>query len=100
MRYLKIINPLRFQRAVITVLVIMCLLCFVALCSNCGKRDAYEVHKVTVCKGDTVWTIADRFNGENVDIRYVIYTLEEINGLDNGEIHPGEEIYVPVYISE
>ena len=55
---------------------------------------------MTVCKGDTVWTIADRFNGENVDIRYVIYTLKEINGLDNGEIHPGEEIYVPVYISD
>ncbi len=96
----KIINPLRFQRAVITILVIMCLLCFAVLCSNYEKHDAYEVHKVTVCKGDTVWSIADSYNGENVDIRYVIYTLEEINGLDNGEIYPGEEIYVPVYISE
>ena len=96
----RIINPLRFQRAVITILATICLLCFVALYSNCEKHKAYEIQTVTVCDGDTVWTIADRFNGENVDIRYVIYTLEEINGLENGEIHPGEEIYVPVYISK
>lgn len=93
----KIINPLRFQRAVITILVTICLLFCAALFSNYGEPEEYKVYLVTVAEGDTVWTISDRYNGENVDIRYVIYILQKINGIEGGDIHPGEEIYVPVF---
>ncbi len=45
-----------------------------------------------------MWTIADSYNGENVDVRYVVYTMRHINGLHSSEIYPGEVIYVPVYV--
>ena len=96
MRYLKIINPLRFQRAVALIVAVMCLLCFACYKMNCEERRVYEIHRVTVHEGDTVWTIADDYNDQSIDVRYAINTLREINGLD-GDIHPGEVIYVPVF---
>lgn len=48
----------------------------------------YEVQK-----GDTLWTIADKFVGDDVDIRKVVYTIEQDNKIE-GVLMPGQKIMI------
>jgi len=55
-----------------------------------------ETVTVTVHPGDTLWGIASRFSDGNVDIRHVVRTISELNGLEGSIIRPGQGILVPV----
>ena len=54
-----------------------------------------ESVEVKVCEGDTLWTIADTYTNNTVDVRRAIYEIQEYNELDTAEIHPGEIIIIP-----
>ena len=54
-----------------------------------------ESVEVKVCEGDTLWTIADTYTDNTVDVRRAIYEIQEYNELDTAEIHPGEIIIIP-----
>ena len=41
--------------------------------------------KVTVCEGDTLWSIAEEYNTEK-DIREYIYNIKKINNINNKEV--------------
>ena len=51
---------------------------------------------VEVSEGDTLWTIADRFTDNSVDIRNTIYKIREFNCLNTSEIYPGDVIIIPL----
>lgn len=56
--------------------------------------------EVQVEKGDTLWSIAQEINttifNHNYDVRYLIYVIEEANGLENAIIHPGQILVIPL----
>jgi hypothetical protein len=52
--------------------------------------------EVEVSHGNTLWQIAGDHNPEGKDIRRFIYEISEINGIENGLIHPGDIIRIPV----
>ena len=54
-----------------------------------------ESVEVKVCEGDTLWTIANTYTDNTVDVRRAIYEIQEYNELDTAEIHPGEIIIIP-----
>ncbi len=60
--------------------------------SEAMKLESVEVK---VCEGDTLWTIADTYTDNTVDVRRAIYEIQEYNELDTAEIHPGEIIIIP-----
>lgn len=51
--------------------------------------------KVTVCTGDTLWTIASQYISKNDDIRELIYNIKKVNNLDSAIIIPGQELLIP-----
>jgi nucleoid-associated protein YgaU len=55
-----------------------------------------ETTEIVVHKGDTVWTIADSLEFEDVEIREIVYTISELNDIDNAEIYAGQVLIVPV----
>ncbi len=60
--------------------------------------NANQTYTVTVKAGDTLWAIAAKEVGEDIDIRSVIFTIKSINHLsDNEVLVPGTVLKIPVF---
>lgn len=60
------------------------------------QADAVEKTRIiTVCAGDTLWSIAEEHVGES-DIRNSIYEIKKLNELKTSELTIGQELLVPV----
>lgn len=57
------------------------------------KEPTYKT--ITVKGGDTLWSIASKYNNKR-DIREYIYKLIKLNNLENSEIVEGSELKVIV----
>ena len=62
------------------------------------KPEPFEVVSVIVRENETLWQIASRYTTNEIDIRKHIYDIRELNDID-GFIYPGQQIFVPSYIS-
>ncbi|MDR0591087.1 MAG: LysM peptidoglycan-binding domain-containing protein [Candidatus Nomurabacteria bacterium] len=61
----------------------------------------YSSNEVMVQKGDTLWVIAKDAVGEDrMDVRDEVMAIEDINGLDDPIIQPGQVLEVPTYDGE
>lgn len=56
----------------------------------------YTNQFVTVCHGDTVWSIAEHWRDDKEDIRDVVYRICKENNLKSKYIYPGQILKVPV----
>ena len=43
--------------------------------------ESQSVQEVTVKSGDTLWDIASRSTGSNMDVREVVHTVKELNNI-------------------
>ncbi len=51
--------------------------------------------EVTVHPGDTLWDLAGPYRPQGMDIRSFVALVAEINGVEDGIIHPGQRIVLP-----
>lgn len=65
--------------------------------NNALGMTKQEYIEVNVALGDTLWTIAEEYMPNDMDIRKSIHILKSINNIDN-QIQPGQVILVPEYI--
>lgn len=56
-----------------------------------------ETITITVHTGDTLWDLADRYTGDSVDIRQVVYEIKELNQLDSNVLEIGTSLIIPIY---
>ncbi|MBD0330227.1 MAG: LysM peptidoglycan-binding domain-containing protein [Thermoleophilia bacterium] len=78
-----------FVRIVAVVLAVLVAWAVFARSSDgAGHERTYVVRS-----GDTLWAIADRFYAG--DPREGVWRLREQNGLEDGLIHPGQQLAVP-----
>ncbi|MDD2402280.1 MAG: LysM peptidoglycan-binding domain-containing protein [Clostridia bacterium] len=57
-----------------------------------------EYVAVIVKQGDSLWSIADKYDNNTTDIRRYIDTIQQYNQIDNTDIlQPGDIINVPIY---
>ena len=57
------------------------------------KVETKEIEYV-VCKGDTLWKIAERYKLENQDPREYIYEVEKLNNMTSATIYEGQTIKI------
>ncbi len=88
---MKIINMPKF----ITFLtIIICLASFITsmITNKVFSATSIEYTEITVCEGDTLWSIAMELNG---NIKENIYNIKKVNGLTSSMIYPGQELKIP-----
>jgi cell division protein YceG involved in septum cleavage len=51
---------------------------------------------ITVEPGDTLWTIAETYSDENVDVRQYAYRIARFNGISDSTVYAGEELIIPL----
>ncbi|WFD12039.1 LysM peptidoglycan-binding domain-containing protein [Tepidibacter hydrothermalis] len=63
-------------------------------------KNIVEYETVNVTQGDTLWNIAKENISEKEDIRDYIYMIRKVNNLESVNIHPGDQLLIPVYEKE
>lgn len=62
---------------------------------NLPAEASLNEHVVTVHTGDTLWDIAKNYADGKDDIRYIIYSIKDRNGLKSADIKPGQKLIIP-----
>lgn len=95
----RVANPFRFF---IFVLICITTITFAAY-SLAGAADAQAAdvrtyRQVTIQEDDNLWNLVERYNPDaNINVRDAVYDIYEINDIDANDIHPGDEIFIPIY---
>ena len=64
------------------------------------EEQEYELTNYIVRSGDTLWSIAEKYAPEEMDIREYIYFIQEDNELINKTIYPNMNLTIRVYKGE
>ena len=88
-----------FYRMVIALVVFVAVAAGVPQVYQAVASDGSEsrITTVTVERGDTVWDIAGRYAGPGLDIREMVFKIQELNGLDGKYIQPGQTLKIPAH---
>ncbi|MBX6394681.1 MAG: LysM peptidoglycan-binding domain-containing protein [Alicyclobacillaceae bacterium] len=62
---------------------------------NPDARASGQDRTVVVQEGDTLWGIAERFAGPDVDRRQWIFQVRRMNHLEDATIYPGMVLRIP-----
>lgn len=93
---LKLRNGKRFACFILSCI---CILLIVLIITHFHAAETTSFHssyeKYTVLPGDTYWSIAQRYI-KHGDIREYIYTIEKLNDIPAGELHPGDTLNIPI----
>lgn len=90
------------------ILPFLVLVCCVAFCKNTEAEsrgdkvdDVAAYESVLICKGDTLWSIAEANLDRPTDaqIRDYVEEIVSLNNISNHQIHTGNYILVPRYVS-
>ncbi len=95
----RIVNHKKFRRRIILVVFIIC--CVLFNIKNTASSEAKVEYKtITVCSGDTLWSIAkvqqtENKYYENSDIREIVSSIREINKLDSSNLKVEQQLIIP-----
>ena len=97
LRKLRRIQKLKRQRnnALIFTLIFLIAIVHTTFSIKVNSEDQYGVVAVVVEKGDTLWSIAEEYKPDGIEIREYIYEISKSNGIDNSPLSIGQTIYVP-----
>lgn len=92
---LKVVNKKKFVKAILTTIFIF-LLGFIVINNVLASNEAEERKEIeyVVCKGDTLWKIADKYKLENQDPREYIYEVKKLNNMTSATIYEGQIIRI------
>ncbi len=93
----RIKNRVRFASFIVISLLLVCTIFNTAL----GFNDALALSEqqyieIQVESGDTLWTIADEFMPDDMDIREAVYVICETNDIDANHLYAGMTLDIPV----
>lgn len=56
------------------------------------SHEEEKYKNITVCQGETLWSIASNLKG---NINKNIYDIKKLNNLDNSNLYIGQELIIP-----
>ena len=91
-----IVNRRRFVTFLVSVMLLTNIVVFGFVLPNTTQADLDQpVKTVTVCKGDTLWDIAQKNYTDQGDIRKYVYEIKEANGLPSSRLTVGQTLILP-----
>jgi len=84
----------RKKRFFIFISVVVFIAVFTLLSVSADSDDQKVKETVTVGRGDTLWSIAEKY-GEDSDIRKYIFEIKELNNIKGNIIFEGDELLLP-----
>ncbi|MFQ9501654.1 MAG: LysM peptidoglycan-binding domain-containing protein [Clostridia bacterium] len=92
---LKGVNRKKFVKSILTIVFIF-VLGFMVINSVLASNEAVETKEIeyAVCKGDTLWKIAEKYKLENQDPREYIYEVKKLNNMTSASIYEGQIIKI------
>jgi len=91
-RKYRLKNKRRFF-TLIAIIIVSLILGISATTIAYGDKET-SFKEVTVRSGDTLWSIAEKYN-KNEDIRKYIYEIKKINNLKTSDIYAGDTLILP-----
>ena len=93
----RIKNRVRFASFIVISLLLVCTIFNTVL----GFNDALALSEqqyieIEVDSGDTLWTIADEYMPDDMDIREAVYMICEANDVDANTLYAGQTLNIPV----
>ena len=93
----RIKNRVRFASFIVISLLLVCTVFNTAL----GFNDALALSEqqyieIQVESGDTLWTIADEYMPDDMDLRDAVYMICDANDMNANELYAGQTLNVPV----
>ena len=93
----RIKNRVRFASFIVISLLLVCTIFNTAL----GFNDALALSEpqyieIQVESGDTLWTLADEYMPDDMDIREAVYMICETNDVDAEHLYAGQTLSIPV----
>ena len=93
----RIKNRVRFASFIVISLLLVCTIFNTAL----GFNDALALSEqqyieIEVESGDTLWTIADEYMPDDMDIREAVYLICDTNNVDANTLYAGQTLIIPV----
>jgi len=88
-------NKIFFILKILLILSISALLIVVFQFESISSSEPNMI-EVKVVEGDNLWKIADRYYGDNTDLRKKIFKIKKINKLETAMLKPGQKIIIPV----
>ena len=93
----RIKNRVRFASFIVISLLLVCTIFNTAL----GFNDALALSEqqyieIQVKSGDTLWTIADEYMPDDMDVREAVYVICETNDIDANTLYAGQTLNIPV----
>ncbi len=96
---MKIVNKRKFIQALLISILLILIISFCLFRVFGSNREEVEATQIkyTVCRGDTLWNIAQEYKQDNQDIRDYIYEVKKINNMTDSCLYEGQVINIINY---
>ena len=97
MKKIKVINKFRFYTFILISLLMIFSMTFLFINKSLGAGNLKgEYIDYTVRYGDTVWSIAEKYQNNRMEIRDLVDLIIDENKIDNSIVTQGEVVKIPV----
>lgn len=94
MKRMRITNKFKFIRTMaIAIFLLAAVFNFSIAKSN---QEEAEVIDYTICKGETLWSIAREYTPDNKDIRQTIYEIKQLNNMSDSTVYENQTIKIKI----
>jgi len=94
----RITSRFRFTAfVVLTIILLTTVINFALGLNTAASLTIQEYMYLDVMPGDTLWSIAQTYMADDLDVRQAVYELCELNNISASNLYAGMTIQVPIY---